>query len=104
MVDITTFFSYINYTMNDKFSDDIDDFEENFDKYFYDSLGNSYNIFLGIKTYVEIIAEQNEPYFFFFDPTEVPSKEDILDLIHMYEDYEDYEKCGELLNLMKYTD
>lgn len=89
------------------FGDDINNFEEefdkNFDETFYESLENSYNIFLGNKTYTEIIAEQKQPHFFFFDPMEPPTKDDIHDLIDMFEDYEDYEKCGELLNLIKYA-
>lgn len=93
--------------MTDMFGDDINNFEEefdkNFDETFYESLENSYNIFLGNKTYTEIIAEQKKPHFFFFDPMEPPTKDDIHDLIDMFEDYEDYEKCGELLNLIKYA-
>lgn len=89
------------------FGDDINNFEEefdkNFDETFYESLENSYNIFLGNKTYTEIISEQKQPHFFFFDPMEPPTKDDIHDLIDMFEDYEDYEKCGELLNLIKYA-
>ncbi len=93
--------------MTDIFGDDINGFEEEFDRdfeqTFKESLDNSYNIFLGNKTYTEIIAETPKPHFFFFDPLEPPSKEDLYDLILMFEDYEDYEKCGELINLIKYA-
>lgn len=89
------------------FDDNINNFEEefnkNFEDTFYESLENSYDIFLGNKTYSEIINEREEPHFFFFDPMEPPSKVDVQDLIDMFEDYEDYEKCGELLNLIKYA-
>ncbi len=98
--------------MIDIFGDDMNNinnfenhFDRDFDESFKESLDNSYYIFLGEKTYVEIMATKGSEYkhFFFFDPLEPPTKEDVYDLIHMFEDYEDYEKCGELLNLIKYA-
>jgi hypothetical protein len=73
-----------------------EDFDDNFKK----GIDNSYLIFTGQRTYPEIISNEGEDHFFFFDPDITPSKEDIWDLIYIYEEYEEYEKCGELLNLI----
>ena len=74
--------------------------EDQFDERFRQSLDNTFLIFTGQRTYLEILLDQSRPQFFFFDPEIVPSKEDVLDLIYIYEDFEEYEKCGELLNLV----
>lgn len=77
-----------------------DDFEESFKK----GIDNSYLIFTGQKTYPEILSEGvDDSNFFFFDPDTTPSRDDIWDLIYIYEEYEEYEKCGELMNLLKIT-
>ena len=74
--------------------------EDQFDERFRQSLDNTFLIFTGPRTYLEILLDQSRPQFFFFDPEMVPTKEDVLDLIYIYEDFEEYEKCGELLNLV----
>jgi site-specific DNA-adenine methylase len=74
--------------------------EDQFDERFRQSLDNTFLIFTGQRTYLEILLDQSRPQFFFFDPEMVPTKEDVLDLIYIYEDFEEYEKCGELLNLV----
>ena len=74
--------------------------EDQFDERFRQSLDNTFLIFTGQRTYLEILLDQSRPQFFFFDPEIVPTKEDVLDLIYIYEDLEEYEKCGELLNLV----
>ena len=74
--------------------------EDQFDERFRQSLDNTFLIFTGQRTYLEILLDQSRPQFFFFDPETVPTKEDVLDLIYIYEDFEEYEKCGELLNLV----
>jgi hypothetical protein len=73
---------------------------EDFDDKFKKGIDNSYLIFTGQRTYPEIMADEGTDTFFFFEPDITPSKEDILDLIYIYEEYEEYEKCGELLNLL----
>ena len=89
--------------MRNKLFDNFDTPSEfyNFDDEFKQSLDNSYDIITGRRTYVEIICDSEKPHFFFFEPTETPAKEDIEDLIYIYEDYEEYEKCGELMSLIK---
>lgn len=74
--------------------------EDQFNERFRQSLDNTFSIFTGQRTYLEILLDQSRPHFFFFDPETVPTKEDVLDLIYIYEDLEEYEKCGELLNLV----
>ena len=74
--------------------------EDQFDERFRQSLDNTFLIFTGQRTYLEILLDQSRPQFFFFDPEMIPTKEDVLDLIYIYEDFEEYEKCGELLNLV----
>ena len=74
--------------------------EDKFEDRFKESLDNSYLIFTGQRTYMEIVLDGTKPHFFFFDPEESPSKDDVLDLMYIYEEYEEYEKCGELLNLI----
>lgn len=78
-------------------SDVDDEFEESFRR----GIDNSYLIFTGQKTYPEILSDGDDSHFFFFDPDTQPTKEDVWDLIYIYEEYEEYEKCGELLNLIK---
>lgn len=75
--------------------------EDKFDERFKESLDNSYLIFTGQRTYMEILLDNSKPHFFFFDPEMVPTKEDVYDLMYIYEEYEEYEKCGELLNLLE---
>lgn len=74
--------------------------EEEFEQRFKQSLDNSYLIFTGQRTYTDILLGSTKPHFFFFDPETKPSKEDVLDLMYLYEEYEEYEKCGELYNLV----
>lgn len=75
--------------------------EDKFDERFKQSLDNSYLIFTGQCTYTDILMNASKPHFFFFDPEIKPSKDDVLDLIYIYEDFEEYEKCGELMNLIR---
>ena len=77
--------------------------DDKFEERFKQSLDNSFLIFTGQSTYEEIVVCTPKPHFFFFDPETIPTKEDIYDLIYIYEEYEDYEKCGELMNLIKHT-
>jgi|SaaInl6LU_22_DNA_1037377.scaffolds.fasta_scaffold17343_5 hypothetical protein len=75
------------------------DIVNNFDELFKESLDNTFSILIGETTYPEMIASDPDT-FFFFDPREKLTKEDLRDLIHLFEQFEDYEKCGELMNLM----
>lgn len=75
--------------------------EDKFEERFKESLDNSFLIVTGQRTHMEILLDKTKPQFFFFDPETTPTKDDVLDLMYLYEDYEEYEKCGELLNLLK---
>lgn len=82
------------------FTDPINQIDDNFEERFKESLDNSFMIFTGQKTYNEILLDRKNSHFFFFDPEIIPTREDVLDLLHIYEEYEEYEKCGELYNLI----
>lgn len=73
---------------------------DKFEDRFRESLDNTFLIFTGQKSYGEIILDDSKSHFFFFDPEVIPTKEDVLDLMYIYEEYEEYEKCGELYNLI----
>lgn len=75
---------------------------DEFDDAIKQGLDNCFLIYTGQKSYTEFTADGGGPHFFLFDPEETPTKSDIEDMIHIYEDYEEYEKCGELLNLISY--
>ena len=75
--------------------------EDKFEERFKESLDNSFLIFTGQRTYIEIILDKTKSHFFFFDPDMVPTKDDVMDLLYIYEEYEEYEKCGELYNLLR---
>ena len=90
----------MNIQLHNNLYPEMDD--DKFEERFKQSLDNSFLIFTGQSTYEEIVLCAPKPHFFFFDPEIVPTKEDIYDLIYLYEEYEEYEKCGELMNLIKH--
>ena len=94
---------YMNNNENFNESDYLEGLSNaNFTDEFRQGVYNTFNIITGKRTSNEIVLERGSDFtFFFMAPDEIPTLEDIEEIMGYLTDYEEYEMCGELNLLYK---